>query len=271
MRLVRHRTDRGTSIAVVGPTGVHPTGYVDLMAFIADDIAAIEAARAALDGPTEPLGRVLAPLPDPGKMLFLGRIFRRFRADLPDDALPFVYARVASSIIGPGEAIRLPGPDDTVLYEGELLIIIGRGGRAIAQVDAMDHVFGYTQVNDMTWTDWIHGAGDSLPQITMCKNADTFCPMGPEVVTADAFDPHASVCRVSVNGEVRTTTSTDEMVWSIPRVIEWLSKDMTLHPGDVIATGTSDAQRVVAGDEVVVEFEGLGRLVNPVVAGWTDP
>lgn len=270
MRLIRHHLDDGQPlVSVLEGDVAHPTGYGDMLAFIADGDAALDAARAAVDRDEPiPVGRILAPLPDPGKMLFLGRIFRAFRTDLDDDALPFVYARVASSITGPDEPILMPGPEDTVLYEGELLIVIGTAGRRIAAAGAMHHVFGYTQVNDITWTDWFHAGADPLPQITMGKNADSFCPMGPYIVTADAFDPHEAVCTVSVNGEVRSTTSTEEMVWKIPRVIEWLSKDMTLHPGDVIATGTSDAKPIKVGDEVVVEFDGLGRLVNHVVAGW---
>ena len=273
MRLVRHLVEKeGPTIGVVVDGAVHETGYTDMRSFIEDGETALDSARTAGSAAAGiAAGRVLAPLPDPGKMLFLGRTFRAFRGDLDDDALPFVYSRVASSIVGPDEAIRMPGPNETVLYEGELLIVIGRAGRGIEAADAMGHVFGYTQVNDMTWTDWIHGGADDLPQITMCKNADTFCPMGPVIVTADEFDPHEAICRVSVNGEVRTQTSTDEMVWRIPRIIEWLSNDMTLWPGDVIATGTSDAQPVVVGDEVVVEFEGLGPLRNPVVAGWAHP
>jgi 2-keto-4-pentenoate hydratase/2-oxohepta-3-ene-1,7-dioic acid hydratase in catechol pathway len=211
---------------------------------------------------------LLAPLPNAGKMLFLGRSFRQFRGDLADTDPVFVYARVASSVIGPGEPIRMPAPDARVLYEGELLIVIGRAGRGIDSSRAMDHVFGYTQVNDLTWTDWIHGAHGDLPQITMSKNADTFCPMGPYIVTRDSYDPATVGFTVAVNGEVRTRGSMADLVWSVPRIIEFLSKDMTLHPGDVIATGTSDAQPIVAGDTVVVEFDGLGELSNTVVPGW---
>ena len=127
-------------------------------------------------------------------------------------------------------------------------------------------MFGYTQVNDITWTDWIHGS--DLPQITLSKNADTFCPMGPYIVTADAYDPYGAGFTVTVNGEVRTRGTMSDLVWDIPRIIEFLSRDMTLYPGDVIATGTSDAQPIVAGDTVTVAFDGLGDLVNPVLPGW---
>ncbi|CAN0209597.1 unnamed protein product [Phaeothamnion confervicola] len=275
MKLVRYQTeDVGTpsalGIGVVSAAGVHPTGYTDLHEFIADGDRAVAAANTAIESVAPVVARrLLAPLPNPGKMLFLGRIFHQFRDGLGPEVPPFVYARVASSICGPDDEIRMPGPHDTVLYEGELLAIIGRGGRGISASAAMDHVFGYTQVNDLTWTDWIHGEqAGGLVQITMCKNADTFCPMGPMVVTADEIDPANARCTVRVNGEVRSVTSTSDMAWSMGQIIEWLSKDMTLHPGDVIATGTSEAKPVVVGDQVEVEFDGLGILSNPVVAGW---
>ena len=240
-----------------------------MVGFLAGGGAAGAAAtRAVRSGERVVDHHVLAPLPNAGKMLFLGRSFRQFRGDLTDDDPVFVYARVASSVIGPGESIRMPGPDARVLYEAELLIVIGESGRGIDRSRAMDHVFGYTQVNDLTWTDWIHGAPGDLPQITMSKNADTFCPMGPYIVTRDSYDPTSVGFTVTVNGEVRTRGSMNDLVWSIPRIIEFLSKDMTLHPGDVIATGTSEALPIVAGDTVVVEFDGLGELSNPVAPRW---
>jgi 2,4-didehydro-3-deoxy-L-rhamnonate hydrolase len=268
MRIVRYRTGEvATQIGVLTGDGVVATPYRDMVEFLAAGDTALAAAHRAADGAVlEPDFTLLAPLPNPGKMLFLGRSFRQFRTGLGDGDPVFVYSRVPSSVVGPGDAIRMPGPDEHVLYEAELLIVIGRGGRRVAREAAMDHVFGYTQVNDITWTDWIHG-GD-LPQITLSKNADTFCPMGPYIVTADDYDPYGAEFTVTVNGEVRTRGTMADLVWDIPRIIEFLSRDMTLHPGDVIATGTSDAQPIVAGDTVTVAFDGLGALVNPVLPGW---
>jgi 2-keto-4-pentenoate hydratase/2-oxohepta-3-ene-1,7-dioic acid hydratase in catechol pathway len=270
MKIVRYRTaDQGPRVGVLTPAGVAPTAYTDMLGFLAAGDAAVAAAQRAVDSGERIVEHaLLAPLPNAGKMLFLGRSFRQFRSDLTDADPVFVYARVASSVIGPGDSIRMPGPDEHVLYEGELLIVIGRSGRGIDQARAMDHVFGYTQVNDLTWTDWIHGAHGDLPQITMSKNADTFCPMGPYIVTRDSYDPTSVGFTVAVNGVVKTRGSMADLVWTIPRIIEFLSKNMTLHAGDVIATGTSDAQPIVAGDTVVVEFDGLGELSNAVVPGW---
>jgi 2-keto-4-pentenoate hydratase/2-oxohepta-3-ene-1,7-dioic acid hydratase in catechol pathway len=270
MHLVRYRAD-GNQPAVGVRSGdqIVPTAYSDMKEFISDGEAALLAARAALErGDGVRSGQILAPLPNPGKMLFLGRSFRQFRQDLPREAVPFVYSRVPSSIIGPGDAIKLPRPDARVLYEGELLVVIGTAARNIQSADAMQCVFGYTQVNDLTWTDWLHGDNVGLPQICLCKNADTFCPMGPSIVTADEFNATAVPFSVTVNGTVRTMGSTGDLVWSLPEILSFLSRDMTLWPGDVIATGTSDAQAVAVGDEVVVEFDGIGALANPVIAGW---
>ena len=272
MHLVRYTSsEKSPAVGVLAGDRLAPTGYSDMLSFIRGGQQAIAAARAALAGGDRVAPeRILAPIPNPGKMLFLGRSFRQFRQDLPEEAVPFVYSRVPSSIIGPGEAIELPRPDAHVLYEGELLVVIGREARGVRAPDAMDHVFGYTQVNDLTWTDWLHGDNAGLPQICLCKNADTFCPMGPSIATADELDPAGLAFTVSVNGTTKTTGSTSDLVWTLPKILEFLSRDMTLQPGDVIATGTSDAQVIAVGDEVVVEFEGLGRLANPVIAGWQD-
>jgi 2-keto-4-pentenoate hydratase/2-oxohepta-3-ene-1,7-dioic acid hydratase in catechol pathway len=93
--------------------------------------------------------------------------------------------------------------------------------------------------------------------------------MGPCIVTRDDYDPLSAGFAVAIDGEVRTRGTMQDLVWTIPRIIEFLSKDLTLHPGDVIATGTSEAQPIVAGDTVTIEFDGLGELTNPVVAGWS--
>jgi 2,4-didehydro-3-deoxy-L-rhamnonate hydrolase len=269
MKLVRYRADGVDGVGILDGEQVRPTGRADMVELVSADREALQRAVASAER-AEPLegARLLAPLDKPGKMLFLGRSFKQYREGLAPEEPPFVYSRVASSIVGPGDAIRMPGPDDHVLYEGELLIVIGRAGRGIGAADAMEHVFGYTQVNDVTWTDWIHRPDGGLPQITMSKNADTFCPMGPYLVTKDELDPADLAFTVAVNGEVRTTGTTRDLTWGIPAIIEFLSRDMTLWPGDVIATGTSDAQAFVVGDEVTVAFTGLGRLVNPVEAGW---
>jgi 2-keto-4-pentenoate hydratase/2-oxohepta-3-ene-1,7-dioic acid hydratase in catechol pathway len=270
MHLVRYLTANDeTAIGVRCDGGVVPTGYTDMLGFIGGGDEALEIARSAQrDGSPITPKRVLAPLVNPGKMLFLGMTYDVFRQDVPADQEPYVYARVQSSIIGPGDPIRVPRVDAHLIYEGELVVVIGRPMHRVAAGEAMSHVFGYTQANDVTWTQWIHGATKVGPQICLSKNADTFCPLGPDVVTADDVDPANLSFTVSVNGEERTRSSTRGLVWTVAGILEFLCRDMTLWPGDLISTGTSDAQDIVAGDRVVVEFAGLGTLENPVVAGW---
>jgi len=269
MHLVRYQDAYGrVAIGVRDAEGVVATGYTDMIAFIEDGEAAFAAARSALrDGHGVTPHKVLAPLV-PGKLLFLGMTYDVFREGVPDEQEPYVYARVQSSVIGPGDDIRLPSPEAEVLYEGELVVVIGSPTYRVSAADAMSHVFGYTQANDLTWTQWVHGGTAALPQISMSKNADTFCPLGPDVVTADELDPVDLAFTVTVNGEVRTSASTKGMVWDIARILEFLSRDMTLWPGDVVSTGTCEAKPIAVGDTVVVEFDGLGRLENPVCASW---
>jgi len=269
MHLVRYLTTDGeAAVGVRGHHGIVATGYVDMLAFIRDGDAALDAARHRLGDAPVAVARLLAPLENPGKMLFLGMTYDVFRQDVGPDEVPYVYARVQSSITGPGDPIRLPGPDAHVLYEGELVVVIGAPMYRVTADDAMRHVYGYTQANDVTWTQWVHASGKVGPQICLSKNADTFCPLGPDIVTVDEVDPVDLGFTVTVNGEQRTVASTKGLAWSIARILEFLSQDMTLWPGDLVSTGTCEAKEIVAGDVVTVEFDGLGALENPVVGSW---
>ena len=190
----------------------------------------------------------------------------------PPPEAPQFFTKPATTIVGDGAGIRY---DDKVTrwldYEVELAVVIGRGGRDIPAGEAMQHVFGYTIVNDVTARDlqrrhdqWFKG-----------KGLDTFCPMGPWIVTADEIaDPHALTISLEVNGERRQHASTGDMIFRIPEAIASLSAGLTLEPGDVIATGTPSGvgyamnpRRFLApGDEIVCRVEGTGSLRNKVVA-----
>jgi len=176
---------------------------------------------------------------------------------------------VPESVIGPGEPIRLPrGVSDAVDYEAELAVVIGRGGRAIRRARAMDHVWGYTIVNDVTARDW----QSRHKQWLMGKSFDTFCPMGPCLVHAGGLDGTAAMVRCRVNGELRQEASTRDLIFDIPTLIETLSAGITLIPGDVICTGTpagvgigfTPPRYLRAGDTVRIEIDGIGVLENPV-------
>lgn len=190
------------------------------------------------------------------------------RSMLPEH--PIIFTKAASSIVGPDEAIVVANdPTGTVDYEGELAVIIGPGGRAIPRDAAYDHVFGYSIVNDVT----ARGLQRRHVQWFIGKSVDTFCPMGPALVTADEIPEIAdSWLRTWVNGELRQEAPISALIFDIPTLVETISGSITLESGDVIATGTPpgvgigfDPPRFLsAGDTVEVSIDGVGTLRNPV-------
>jgi 2-keto-4-pentenoate hydratase/2-oxohepta-3-ene-1,7-dioic acid hydratase in catechol pathway len=232
--------------------------------------------------------RLRAPIARPGKILALAGNYRAHRAEggvaspEPERALPEVFCKPATAVIGPGDPIKLPGPPVVAVdYEGELGVVIGRPCSRVPESQAMAYVGGYLCVNDVSgrkldpgferspellerarFFDWLAG-----------KWFDTFCPIGPWLVTSDEIpDPMALTLVTRVNGEQRQRASTGEMIHSIARTIAWCSTVMTLEPGDVIATGTpagvgsATGRFLQPGDVVEVEIERIGVLRNPVVA-----
>jgi 2-keto-4-pentenoate hydratase/2-oxohepta-3-ene-1,7-dioic acid hydratase in catechol pathway len=269
-------------------------GVVDLAAVgLADDLVelirggedVVSAARAAV-GTAHPTAlegvRLHAPIPRPPKdVLCVGRNYREHateftrsgfdaseRSEVPDD--PVIFTKAATSIVGPEDPILLENdPTGTTDYEGELAVVIGRGGRRIERGEALGHVFGYTIVNDVT----SRGLQQRHTQWYLGKSPDTFCPMGPVIVTVDELsDVGASWLRTRVNGEVRQEAPIADLLFDIPTLIATISETTSLEPGDVIATGTPvgtgmgfDPPRfLVAGDRVEVSIDGIGTLGNPV-------
>ena len=220
-----------------------------------------------------------APLPRPLRSLFcVGRNYHAhaaelastvFRETMPkDDPWPIVFGKLPECVIGPHDTVQLPAPGVSVQidYESELAVVIGRGGRDIARARAMDHVFGYTVVNDVTARD----VQMRHQQWDLGKSFDTFCPMGPWIVTGDEVDGRATRVRGWVNGELRQDGLTRDMIHDIPALIETCSRGITLFPGDVIATGTpagvgmglKPPQWLNAGDVVRIEIDGVGTIEN---------
>lgn len=182
---------------------------------------------------------------------------------------PVVFTKAPTSAIGHQATImRFAELTDQLDYEAELAVVIGKPGRGIRKADAMEHVFGYTMVNDITARDLQH----RHRQWFLGKSMDTFCPMGPALVTRDELDGSALAISCSVNGELRQNANTSDLIFDIPTLIETISAGIALQAGDVIATGTpagvgigmSPPRFLESGDEIVVEVEGLGRLVNRV-------
>jgi len=226
--------------------------------------------------------RLQAPLPVPRRNVWcVGRNYHAhakelaasvFKASNADpQAWPIVFTKVPECVVGPTDEVRLPGAaiSDQIDYEAELAVVIGKGGKNITQADAMSHVYGYTIVNDVTARD----VQMRHQQWDMGKSFDTFCPMGPWIVTADAMDGRKTRVRCWVNGELRQDGPTENMIFDIPTLIETISRGITLFPGDIIATGTpagvgmglNPPRYIASGDVIRVEIDGIGQIENRFV------
>jgi 2-keto-4-pentenoate hydratase/2-oxohepta-3-ene-1,7-dioic acid hydratase in catechol pathway len=252
------------------------TGALGLIQSVAQGGAWPSAAgpRLAIDAVT-----LCAPLPRPLRsLLCVGRNYRAHAAELAgsvfrdiaakEEAWPIVFTKFAECVIGPYDVVRLPGAavSAQIDYESELAVVIGRGGRDIPAARAMDHVFGYTIVNDVTARD----VQLRHKQWDLGKSFDTFCPMGPWIVTADELDARDTRVRGWVNGELRQDARTQDMIFGIETLIETCSRGITLYPGDVIATGTPSGvgmgfdppKWLGPGDVVRIEIDGIGAIEN---------
>jgi 2-keto-4-pentenoate hydratase/2-oxohepta-3-ene-1,7-dioic acid hydratase in catechol pathway len=248
-----------------------------LPASMREFISAGEAAllkAAVVSAPLHPLEavRLLAPVPDPQKVIAIGLNYMDHcrEQNVPVPAKPIVFTKFPSSIIATNEAIRFdPSLTNQVDWEAELGVIIGKRARHVRREDALSYVFGYTPLNDVSARDlqfgdrqWVRG-----------KSLDTFCPFGPAITTADEVpDPQALRIYSRVNGVTMQSSATSEMIFPVDELIAFLSNAFTLEPGDVIATGTPDGVGVFRnpkvflhdGDRVEIEIEKLGVLTNPV-------
>jgi 2-keto-4-pentenoate hydratase/2-oxohepta-3-ene-1,7-dioic acid hydratase in catechol pathway len=278
VRIARVRTDAGTfltrlegdkavPIAAEAPEpGRDPLRDL-LHANVDVATAAAIGAAIALDAAT-----LLSPVREPQKLLAIGLNYadhaREAGVDPPDH--PVLFVKTPNSIIGPGEPIVVDAELSTqVDYEAELAVVIGRRADRVDRSEALDHVLGYTLCNDVSARDaqfadgqWVRG-----------KSFDTFCPLGPWIVTTDEIaDPQSLPIRCRVNDATLQDSSTAEMIFGVAELVSYLSHGLTLEPGDVIATGTPFGVGFVRqppvflrpGDTVEVEVEGIGTLRNPV-------
>lgn len=209
-----------------------------------------------------PLGEVklLAPC-QPTKIVCVGRNYLEHARELGNDVpkVPLIFLKPPSSIINPGEAIILPPQSQQVEHEAELVAVIGKRGRNITAENAREYVLGYTIGNDVTARDLQKSDG----QWTRAKGFDTFCCFGPWIDTD--FDISDALISCKVSGQPRQLASTRDMAFNVQTLVAFVSSVMTIEPGDILFTGTpAGVGPLKAGDEVVVEIEGLGRLANPV-------
>jgi 2-keto-4-pentenoate hydratase/2-oxohepta-3-ene-1,7-dioic acid hydratase in catechol pathway len=216
--------------------------------------------------------RLEPPVPRPGKIICIGLNYRDHAEEsgMPIPTSPIIFSKFNTCVIGSGEAIRIPQGSEKVDYEAELAVVIGRRAKSVTAADAMDHVFGYTNFNDVSARDFQFADG----QWQRGKSCDTFAPIGPYVVTKDEVpDPHKLKIQFRLNGATLQDSNTGQLIFNIPELIEFLSRSITLEPGDVIATGTPPGVGFArkppifmkTGDIAEVEIEGLGVLSNPIL------
>jgi 2-keto-4-pentenoate hydratase/2-oxohepta-3-ene-1,7-dioic acid hydratase in catechol pathway len=234
-------------------------------------IAAGLAPTAIADASPLPGARLVAPL-RPGKIVAIGLNYADHvrEADMETPAQPLVFTKFTTSVIGDGETIAIDRSlTERVDWEVELGVVIGRRMRAVPVEDALDHVFGYTVANDVSARDLQFADG----QWVRGKSLDTFCPLGPAIVTAEEVaDPQALPLRTRVNGETVQDSNTAEMIFGVAELLAFCSRSFTLEPGDLVLTGTpwgcgefmDPVRSLRDGDLVEVEVEGIGTLRNPV-------
>ncbi|HYC57787.1 MAG TPA: fumarylacetoacetate hydrolase family protein [Candidatus Binatia bacterium] len=220
--------------------------------------------------------RLAAPVPRPPKLIAIGLNYRDHAEEsgqpIPD--IPVVFNKQSTCVVGPRDDIHLPRVSPMLDYEGELGVVIGRRCRHVPREKARSVIAGYVVVNDVTVRDWQL----RTPTWTVGKSFDTHGPMGPYLVTADEVDASDLAIRTFVNGQQRQSSRTSQLIFDCEALIEHLSTAFTLEPGDVISTGTpagvgmamKPMQLLTAGDVVVVEIDGIGRIENRVIAEPAD-
>ena len=252
-----------------------PSTVKGLLALGPEGVARMEAALPLGGHKHEPArATLMAPVPDPAKIVCLGLNYRDHAAEsgmeVPSE--PILFSKYATALIGQGAPIVLPESSQEVDYEAELVVVVGRGGREIPLDRAIEHVGGYAVGNDVSARDW--QLGKPGKQWMAGKTFDTFAPLGPAVVTPDEVpDPQALGIRARVNGRTMQDSNTSQLVFGVEEVISYLSRIFTLEPGDLIFTGTPPGVGMARkppvwlqpGDIVEIEIDGLGTLRNPVV------
>ena len=206
--------------------------------------------------------KLLAPT-IPSKVVCVGLNYADHVAEIKDAsaaAEPTLFLKPSSSIVGPGDAIVLPAQSEKVDLEVELTIVMGQIAKNVSEKDALNYVWGFTVANDVTARDLQH----SDQQWARSKSFDSFCPIGPWIETE--FLPDGQELSSRINGETKQASTIDHMLHNVPKLISFISHNMTLVPGDVILTGTpAGITQIVSGDIVECEIEGIGTLVNPVI------
>jgi 2-keto-4-pentenoate hydratase/2-oxohepta-3-ene-1,7-dioic acid hydratase in catechol pathway len=282
MRLITFRDGAGDP----RPGALTDKGIVDLSQHGFHSVAeVIQGGADALDKATaavkkneawiaEDKAKILTPLRNPPRIFCVGLNYRdhavESKMEIPK--VPTVFFKLTSAIAAPGEPIRLPSLSKQPDYEAEFALVIGKHGKNISRDQWKEYVFGYTILNDVSARD----IQLSTSQWILGKSFDTFCPIGPAIVTKDEIaDPHALSIQLSIDGEILQKSNTRELIFKAPDLISYISSITALEPGDIISTGTpagvglgrTPQRWLRPGETITIEVEGLGKLTNPVVAG----
>ena len=252
-----------------------PLGVPDTVSAIAVGTTAL---RQALEMPdTSRISassvHLLAPIPRPPRVFCVGLNYRdhAIESKMEIPKVPTIFIKLASAVIGPNGSVRIPALTKQPDYEVEFAIVIGKAGRNIAKENWQEHVFGYTILNDVSARD----VQLATSQWILGKSFDTFCPIGPAIVTADEIaDPHNLDIKMTIGGEVLQHSNTRELIFKAPELISYISAVTALEPGDIISTGTpagvglgrTPQRWLQPGETMIAEVEGLGQLINPVEA-----
>lgn len=282
MKLVRYDQGGGPVIGSLIDDHIIPLDaiagrYPTMLAFIAGGASALEAAQqvSARQQDAVALASVtlLCPIERPGKYLAIGMNYRKHieeaeRLGFPAPTNQVWFNKQTSCLSGPYDDIVI-GPTEQLDYEVELGVVIGRPAKGVSEEEASRHVFGYTVTNDVSARDWQRHSST----FTLAKSFDSYGPIGPCIVTADEIpDPHALDIRTLVNGTVRQTANTSDLLYSVWQQISYLSSGMTLETGDILSTGTPSGVGIgmnpptflKAGDEVRCEISSIGAIINRV-------
>jgi 2-keto-4-pentenoate hydratase/2-oxohepta-3-ene-1,7-dioic acid hydratase in catechol pathway len=280
MRLIRFESGSRTGLGVLaGDEGSERvlatpwTGFEDLFAR-SDPLAAVRELDLATAAEV-PVSRRLAPVAAHAQVIGVGGNYAEHTAESGAGTRePVFFPFLPGAVIGPDEDIVIPSPDTQTDYEVEFAVVLGRTAKRLTQDNAMDYVFGYTIVNDVSAREVMIR---ERMQMMLSKSPDTFVPVGPCVVTRDDIpDPYAVEIASFLNGEVRQRAKTAEMAVRIPALLAMLTRTITLRPGDIVTTGTPSGvgffrdppEFMAPGDTITVSATGVGRLTNRVAGGW---
>ena len=282
MRLVRYESGSRTGIGALTGEGdrervlATPWESFERLFALADPLAAVGALDLA-DAPEVTVSRRLAPVVDRPQVIGVGGNYAEHTDEssaVLDVREPIFFPFLQSAVIGPDDDIVIPAEDTQTDYEVEFSVVIGRTAKRLTEDNAMDHVFGYTIVNDVSAREVVVR---ERMQMMLCKSVDTFVPVGPCVVTRDDIpDPYEVEIATYLNGAVRQHAKTAEMTTRIPALLALLTRTITLRPGDIVTTGTpggvgffrTPQEFMAPGDTITAEAVGVGRLTNRVVRGW---